>query len=290
MNPERPVEPEQPVDQQRSVDEQRVDLEELRGELGATAEELARRADVPARVRARRDETVAQARQAGVRLAEQVATRTTPVREAVGRSPAAAGAGAAALLGAAAVALSGRRSRKERTTPARRRRMIRSRTGHPDPVMRNLMAGVAAGAAGTTALNAVTYLDMTVRARPASTTPDETVRRVQELTGTDLGDADAAARRRSALGALLGIAAGLATGAAYGLVRPRVRRVPVAVLGVGAGLAANVGTTGPMAALGVTDPRTWPAGSWLSDLVPHLAYGLATAASFEAFRRRGRRR
>ena len=58
------------------------------------------------------------------------------------------------------------------------------------------------------------------------------------------------------------------------------------VLGVGTGLAANVGTTGPMGALGVIDPRTWPAESWLSNLVPHLAYGLATAAAFEAFRRR----
>jgi len=46
-----------------------------------------------------------------------------------------------------------------------------------------------------------------------------------------------------------------------------------------------VGTTGPMAALGVTDPRTWPADSWVSDLVPHVAYGLATAAAYEALRR-----
>jgi hypothetical protein len=34
----------------------------------------------------------------------------------------------------------------------------------------------------------------------------------------------------------------------------------------------------------VTDPRTWPADSWASDLGPHLAYGLATAAAYEAFR------
>jgi hypothetical protein len=89
------------------------------------------------------------------------------------------------------------------------------------------------------------------------------------------------ANRRTALGALLGIAAGLGTGAAYGLVRPRLGRVPLAVLGVGAGRVADVGTTGPMVLLGVTDPRTWPASSWLSDLLPHLAYGMATAGSFE---------
>jgi hypothetical protein len=154
-------------------------------------------------------------------------------------------------------------------------------------MMRNLLAGVAAGAAGTTALNAVTYLDMAARARPASTTPDDTVRKAQELTGVALGESDEDAdNRRSALGALLGIASGLATGAVYGVLRPHLRRVPLGVLGVGAGLAANVGSTGPMAALGVTDPRSWPADSWVSDLIPHLAYGLATAAAFEAFRRR----
>jgi len=151
-------------------------------------------------------------------------------------------------------------------------------------MMRNLLAGVAGGAAGTTALNAVTYLDMAARARPASSTPEDTVRTAQELTGTGLGATDDDAdNRRSALGALLGIASGLATGAVYGLLRPHLNRVPIALLGVGAGLAANIGTTGPMAALGVTDPRTWPAESWISDLIPHLAYGLATAVAFDAF-------
>jgi hypothetical protein len=164
-------------------------------------------------------------------------------------------------------------------------------SGQTTVMLRNVLTGIAAGAAGTTALNAVTYLDMAARARPASSTPDDTVRKAEELTGAALGGSEEeAANRRSALGALLGIASGLATGAVYGLVRPRLRRVPLAVLGVAAGLAANVGTTGPMAALGVTDPRTWPADSWLSDLLPHLAYGLATAAAFDAFRRPGRRR
>jgi hypothetical protein len=35
-------------------------------------------------------------------------------------------------------------------------------------MFKGLARGAAAGAAGTTALNAVTYLDMAVRARPAS--------------------------------------------------------------------------------------------------------------------------
>lgn len=154
-------------------------------------------------------------------------------------------------------------------------------------MIRNLLAGVAAGAAGTTALNTVTYLDMVLRGRPASSTPDETVAKAQELTGVSLGTStEDAANRRSAIGALLGIGAGLGTGAVYGLVRPHLGRVPLAVLGAGAGVVANVGTTGPMAALGVTDPRTWPADSWLSDVIPHLAYGLTTAAAFELLRGR----
>lgn len=151
--------------------------------------------------------------------------------------------------------------------------------------LRCIAAGIAAGAAGTTALNAVTYGDMAVRARPASTTPEDTVAKAEQLTGVSLSekgpDSDQAANRRSALGALMGIVAGLTTGALYGLVRPGLRRVPLALLGVGAGLAANVGTTGPMAALGITDVRTWPPDSWISDLVPHLAYGFATAAVFD---------
>jgi len=152
--------------------------------------------------------------------------------------------------------------------------------------MRSLLTGLAAGAAGTTALNAVTYLDMAVRARPASTTPDDTVQKAQDLIGASLGASEQdAANRRSALGALLGIAAGLGTGALYGLLRPRLRGVSPLLLGVATGLAANAGTTGPMAALGVTDPRSWPADSWVSDLVPHLAYGFATVAAHDALSR-----
>jgi hypothetical protein len=38
------------------------------------------------------------------------------------------------------------------------------------------------------------------------------------------------------------------------------------------------GSNVPMTALGVTDPRSWGAAGWISDVVPHLAYGLVTAA------------
>jgi hypothetical protein len=152
--------------------------------------------------------------------------------------------------------------------------------------------GLAAGAAGTTALNAVTYLDMSLRGRPASSTPEETVRKAERAahvsldssgSSTDSSGAEQAGdNRRSGLGALLGIMSGLTSGVAYGLVRPHLRGLPLPVAGLAAGLAANAATVLPMAVSGVSDPRTWSTSSWLSDLIPHLAYGLTTAAVFDA--------
>ncbi len=53
--------------------------------------------------------------------------------------------------------------------------------------------------------------------------------------------------------------------------------------GVMLGLGAMAGSGVPAAALGVTDPTTWGLDSWVSDIVPHLAYGFMTAAAYEAF-------
>jgi hypothetical protein len=44
------------------------------------------------------------------------------------------------------------------------------------------LLGAATGAAGTTALNAVTYLDMAVRGRPSSSTPEKTMEALSEKT------------------------------------------------------------------------------------------------------------
>jgi hypothetical protein len=43
-----------------------------------------------------------------------------------------------------------------------------------------------------------------------------------------------------------------------------------------------------MAWLGVSDPRTWTAGDWVGDAVPHLAYGAVTWATLDAPDRAGR--
>jgi hypothetical protein len=144
---------------------------------------------------------------------------------------------------------------------------------------RGLLAGAAAGAAGTTALNAVTYLDMALRGRPASDSPDETVEKLSEATGVSVpGDKETRANRVAGLGPLTGLLAGVGTGAVLGLLRAAGAQPGVAIGSLGATVGAMAAGTVPMAALGVTDPRTWTAGAWVSDLVPHLAYGAVTVA------------
>ena len=149
-------------------------------------------------------------------------------------------------------------------------------------MIRRLLLGAAAGAAGTTALNATTYLDMTVRARPASTTPERTVDRMAALAHTAIpGDEQRRGNRRTALGALVGILTGAAVGAGYALLSGW-RRPPVWLGGVVAGGLAMLSSDTPLALLRVSDPRTWSRTDWVSDAVPHLAYGAVTAATYAA--------
>ena len=149
-----------------------------------------------------------------------------------------------------------------------------------------LLAGAAAGAAGTTALDAATYLDMAVRGRGASDTPQQTVETLAERTGIAIpGEGDTRSNRVSGIGSLSGIATGVGIGAAFGLLRRLGVRPPTLAGGVLVGLAAMAATDSSMASLKVSDPRTWSPADWLSDLLPHLAYGLATYATLEALDR-----
>ncbi len=143
---------------------------------------------------------------------------------------------------------------------------------------RGVLAGAAAGAAGTTALNLITYLDMTVRGRGASSTPADTVEKLSDAVHVDVpGEGDTRDNRVSSLGALTGIASGIGIGAALGLARGLGWRPGPSAGVIAATLGALVGTNGPMTVLGVTDPRTWPLNAWVSDVVPHLGYGAVTA-------------
>jgi hypothetical protein len=153
--------------------------------------------------------------------------------------------------------------------------------------MRNrVVAGLLAGAAGTTALNAVTYADMALRARPASGLPEDLVDRL----GLPLGEEKKAANRREAVAALLGIAVGVGVGAAYGLTGgPPRTPVGLAAGTLALAVAASAAGDGPPVALGLTDPRTWAATDWLSDVVPHLVYGAVTAVAYDRLTRKRRR-
>ncbi|QUR68560.1 hypothetical protein [Mycobacterium spongiae] len=141
-----------------------------------------------------------------------------------------------------------------------------------------LWAGAAAGAAGTSALNVIGYLDMAVRGRPASTTPERTAEALARLFHITIpGSGDALAGRISGLGALSGYTAGIGIGVLLGLAYALGWRPGWIVTAAVATVGALVGTNGPMIALGVTDPRTWGLIGWISDLVPHLGYGVVTA-------------
>ena len=145
--------------------------------------------------------------------------------------------------------------------------------------------GAAAGAAGTTALNAVTYLDMAVRGRGASSTPEQTVEKLAAQAHVPLGHGEERENRLQGLGPLTGLAAGIGTGVLVGLFRAAgLRSQPVvgtALITAGVMAAAN----GPMVAMGITDPRSWSATDWISDVVPHLAYAAVVKTTMDAFDR-----
>jgi hypothetical protein len=148
------------------------------------------------------------------------------------------------------------------------------------------LRGAAAGAAASTALNAVTYLDMAVRGRGTSSTPEDTVEKLAEKAHVDIpGDQEHRSNRVQGLGPLTGLVAGVGVGVLTGLVRAAGFRSskPVGALLTTAGVL--VAANGPMTVLGITDPRTWSATDWMSDLVPHLVYGVVLKTTMDAFDR-----
>jgi hypothetical protein len=145
--------------------------------------------------------------------------------------------------------------------------------------MRSLLRGAAAGAAGTTALNAATYLDMALRGRPASSTPQESVEKLSESAGVSIpGEREERDNRVAGLGPLMGLVTGVGVGVVLGALRGLGLRPPILVEAALATAVAMAGANAPMTATGLTDPRQWSATDWLADAIPHLAYGLVTAS------------
>ncbi|MEP6527844.1 MAG: hypothetical protein ABJA86_11845 [Nocardioidaceae bacterium] len=148
---------------------------------------------------------------------------------------------------------------------------------------KGLLVGAAAGAAGTIALNAITYLDMALQGRATSSTPEHTVEKVAEKAHLPIpGDDETRDNRISGLGPLLGIAAGVGVGAALGLFQSSGWRPSFHATSVAAAAGAMVAGNAPMSLLGITDPREWSAVDWASAVIPHIAYGAVTAYVLES--------
>jgi hypothetical protein len=143
--------------------------------------------------------------------------------------------------------------------------------------------GIAAGAAGVTALNAITYLDMAVRARPSSGTPAQAVEQLTRKAGADIpGEGDNRDNRLAGLGPLAGVITGAAVGVAAAFARPVLAKVSPLLAAAVLGALAMAGSDGPLVALGLTRPGDWAAADWASDIIPHLGYGAAAYATLTA--------
>ncbi len=143
--------------------------------------------------------------------------------------------------------------------------------------------GAAAGAVGVTVLNAITYADMSLRARPASETPSQAVVSLAQAVGVEIpGEGKERENRLAGLGPLTGIATGVVVGIAGSLLLPVLRRLPAPLAAASLGAIAMLAADGPLVALGLTQPRDWSAVDWLSDVVPHVGYGSATYAVLAA--------
>jgi hypothetical protein len=140
--------------------------------------------------------------------------------------------------------------------------------------------GLLAGAAGTSALHAMTYLDMAVRGRPPSRLPEESMRVLSRAYGIPIpGSGARLDHRTTGLASFSSIATGSLVGLVLGMARAlglRPGALGGTLLATGAALVAG---NLPMVRLGVTDPREWSAVGWAEDLVPHAAYGWVTHAA-----------
>jgi drug/metabolite transporter (DMT)-like permease len=156
-------------------------------------------------------------------------------------------------------------------------------------MVRSIVTGAIAGAAGELALNVVTYGDMLVRARPSSSMPAKVAGRLTDAAGIELAQPgerpEKAEIRREAVGALLGYGMAVATAIASVFVRRAGLRLPAPMAGVAIGATAMVVSDSIATALGVTDPKRWKTSDWISDIVPHAVYGIVTALTVEVIER-----
>jgi hypothetical protein len=152
--------------------------------------------------------------------------------------------------------------------------------------MNTLLRGAIAGAAGTIALDLTTYGDMLIRGRGASSVPAQVAGVLASKVGISplapSAQGDIADNRREAAGAMLGYMTGVGIGALYGALRGDTSGGASPLAGAAVGLSAMAASDVPIALTGVSDPATWSTTDWLSDIIPHLVYGLVTVAVYES--------
>lgn len=150
-------------------------------------------------------------------------------------------------------------------------------------VLKGFGRGALAGAAGVTALNAATYLDMVVRGRASSDVPSQLVEKLAQGAGTDIpGTGEQRDNRYEAAGPLSGIVAGVGVGALSGALHATGLKLPAFLGAPLMGLAAMVAADLPLFLTGVSDPRTWRGKDWASDAAFHLAYGVVAHAALSS--------
>ncbi|MDQ6908933.1 MAG: hypothetical protein M3176_19105 [Chloroflexota bacterium] len=156
-------------------------------------------------------------------------------------------------------------------------------------MLRGIVRGMVAGAIGALTLNVVTYADMAMRGRPSSDAPAKLADILAKKAGIDLSggkrgdDANEQIRnRQSGLGALLGYATGLGIGSIYGGLRASADQTSKPIASLTLGLVAIATSDVPLTVYGLTEPTKWTRAEWIADLVPHLAYGVMTAAVCDA--------
>jgi len=149
------------------------------------------------------------------------------------------------------------------------------------------LLGAIAGAAGTTALNATTYLDMAVRGRGTSSAPEDLVEVTAGHAGVAIpGTGDRRANRIAGLGPLSGIGVGVVVGAVAGSVHRALRKrglscpAPAAIMLISA--MAMAMSDVPLKLFGISDPAEWKGADWAADAVPHLVFGAVTYATLRA--------
>jgi hypothetical protein len=150
--------------------------------------------------------------------------------------------------------------------------------------MGGLLRGAVAGAAGTTALNAATYVDMAVRGRASSSAPQDLVEAAADRADVQIpGQGDERDNRLAGLGPLSGIGVGVAVGAVAGLVLGALRNrgvappAPISIALIAA--AAMASSDVPLKLFEISDPSQWEVKDWAADALPHLFYGLVTYAA-----------